>query len=74
MNKPAGFNTTQIKQLTDIVSEVVDIKLDNKLKPIVKRLDKIQNDLNTTINFFDRITIDHEVRIKQIENRIMGVL
>lgn len=70
MNKPAGFNKAQIQQF----EEVLDKKFKVELKPIHKKLDKLQDDLNTTINFFDRITIDHEVRIKKIENRIMGVL
>lgn len=70
MNKPAGFNKAQIQQL----EEVLDKKFKIELKPIHKKLNKLQDDLDTTINFFDRITVDHEVRIKNLENHVIGVV
>lgn len=45
------------------ISGLLDKKLKVELKPIHKKLDKLQDDLNTTISFFDRS-----------KNRIMGVL
>lgn len=41
--------------------------IDNKLTPVHKKLNKLQNDLTTTIRFFDEGHIDHEKRIKQLE-------
>lgn len=41
--------------------------IDNKLTPVHQKLNKLQNDLTTTIRFFDEGHIDHEKRIVQLE-------
>lgn len=70
MIKTQGFTKTQTNQLITIVGEVVEKKLDTKLKPIHKKIDKLQGDLDTAIKFFDRITLDHDIRINKIENHL----
>lgn len=70
MKKNIGFNGLQIKQLTDIVSEVVDSKLKIRLKPLEKDVKKIKDDLSVTITFFDREIITHDKRITNIENQL----
>ena len=67
MKNGVGFNDTQIKQLTNIVGGVIDSKLKIELKPIHKKLNKLQSDLTTTIGFFDHITIDHAKRLEKVE-------
>jgi len=37
-------------------------------KELKKGFDKIDKKLNTIINFFDHLTIDHEKRIKRLEH------
>ncbi len=50
-----------------VVEEKLEQKLEEKLKPIHKKLNKIQKDLDGTIDFFDHEYMGHEKRITKIE-------
>ncbi len=69
--KVNGFNDKQKQELAEIVGSAVDNRLESKLKselkPIHKKLDKLQKDLSTTIRFFDNVTIDHAKRLEKVE-------
>ena len=54
----------------DKIKTVIDDSINREIKPINKQLKKIQNDLTTTINYFDHNFINHETRIKQIEHHL----
>jgi len=43
---------------------------DRKLKPIHRKLDRLQKDLTTTIDFFDHEVIDLKTRMDRVENHL----
>ena len=49
------------------LEEKLDKKLDEKLTPIHKKLNKIERDLKATNHYFDNRVIGHEKRITKIE-------
>ncbi len=49
------------------IGELIDLRLNKGLQPIHRKLNKLQNDLTTTIRFFDEGHIGHEKRIVQLE-------
>lgn len=53
-----------------VVEEKLEQKLEEKLKPIHKKLNKMQKDLDGTINFFDHEYMGHEKRISKIETHL----
>ncbi len=59
------------KEDLNAIGELIDTKIHTTLRkelvPIHKKLNKLQNDLTSTIRFFDEGHIDHEKRIKQLE-------
>jgi hypothetical protein len=59
-----------LKQIRGVVEDVLEVKLDEKLKPIHKKLDKLQKDLGATNKYFDDIAIKHEKRFDRIENQL----
>ena len=48
----------------------MDNKLETKLKPIHKKLNKLQRDLDATISLFDRDIVNHKHRIDRIEDHL----
>jgi hypothetical protein len=44
--------------------------IDQKLKPIHQKIDKIDKKLDTTISYFDTVTTKHQKRLKRIENHL----
>lgn len=66
MKRQIGFSKTQIQQL----NEVLDTKFKKELKPIHKKLDKLQKGLDVAVTFFDTVTINHAKRITKIENNL----
>ena len=54
------------------ISNLVDSKLELRLKPIHTALRKINKDIKAIINFFDREVIDLHKRLKIVESR-MGI-
>ena len=57
-------------KLDQKLEEKLESKLDQKFKPIIKKLNKIEKDLKTTINFFDNEYLGHERRITKIESHL----
>lgn len=57
------------KDLHDI-GELIDTKLESKLKPIKKTLREMNDKLDTTIRFFDSSTVSHEKRITRVEKHL----
>ncbi|EKD53094.1 MAG: hypothetical protein ACD_61C00157G0002 [uncultured bacterium] len=55
------------EKLEQKLEEKLEQKLEEKLKPIHKKLNKIQKDLDGTIDFFDHEYMGHEKRITKIE-------
>lgn len=59
------------KEDLNAIGELIDTKIHTTLRkelmPIHKKLNKLQNDLVSTIRFFDEGHIDHEKRIVQLE-------
>jgi hypothetical protein len=57
-------------QIKDIIKTEIDSSLDIKLKPINKRLDKIEKKLDKTIDFFDVREIKIVKEVKKIQKHI----
>lgn len=65
-----GFSDQQKNELAQIVSGVVDQKLESALKPIKKDLSKLKKDMKTVINHFDHENIDLDKRVLRVENHL----
>jgi hypothetical protein len=53
-----------------LIDTKLEQKLEQKLKPIHTKLNKMQKMLDTTINYFDTVTTNHEKRLKRIETHL----
>ena len=49
---------------------IVDESVEQKLKPVHKKLNTMQKSLDTTINYFDTVTTKHTRRIKRLEDHL----
>lgn len=52
------------------IENLFDQKFDEKFAPIQKSINKIKNDLEATIRFFDNDIVDHGKRITRIERHL----
>lgn len=52
------------------IGEILDTKLEKRLKPIEKDIKKLRNDLTTTINFFDKRDIEHKKNIDKTRSEL----
>ncbi len=58
------------EKLESKLDQKLESKLDQKLKPIIKKLNKIEKDLQATNHFFDHEYLGHEKRIGRIETHL----
>jgi len=76
-----GFTILQKQELTQIVAEIVGSGFDQKIEPRFKTLEStlrkiekhiiaIKQDIKHIVNHFDLRLIDHEKRIKKVENHL----
>lgn len=59
-----------LTQIKDVVREVVKDEITKELKPIHKKLNKLEKKIDTTINFFDHEVLSDRKRIDRIENHL----
>ena len=60
----------EFSKLRSIIKEEANTALEEKLKPIHKKLNKIDRDLKATNHYFDGRIIGHEKRITKIESHL----
>jgi len=82
--KATGFTVTQKQELTEIVYDAIETRIEPRFSMLEKRLgsvgsnilvlkkgqEKIQKDLNGVIVYFDREYIEHKKRLRKIETHL----
>jgi biotin-(acetyl-CoA carboxylase) ligase len=58
------------QKLEKKLNEKLDTVLDKKLKPIHRKLNKLQRDLTSTIRFFDNEHTNLATRVRKIEDHL----
>lgn len=56
-----------LQAIRGVVKEEIDISIKKELKPINRRLNKLDKKLDLVIKTFDNEIIDHELRITHLE-------
>lgn len=72
------LTTQDLSQIRTLLKEEIKLEVGTvvkkivreELKPVNKKLNKIDKDLKTTINFFDNELLGHDKRISKIEAHI----
>ncbi|OGG08935.1 hypothetical protein A2154_02680 [Candidatus Gottesmanbacteria bacterium RBG_16_43_7] len=54
----------------DQIGKIIDSKLEQKLKPVHQKIDKMNRKLDTTIKYFDTVTTKHHKRLKRVEDHL----
>lgn len=64
------LNDDDLKKIGQVVEDKLDVRLKKELKPIKKDLSYIRKTLEVAIGRFDETDVDHEKRIKRIEDAL----
>ncbi len=71
LDKRLGVRLTEFERKFEAkLDGKLEDKFDKKLKPIHRKLNKLQKDLTATIDFFDNDVTDLKTRMDQVESNL----